>query len=169
MSHNTSLEYAVGVICGIIFAIVIAKLIQKLLLKKGKMKEAKFDERQLYEQAKAGKSSLYMLLTYNVVVGVIALYIDGLSTYILMITGAFLAITVYCVLCIWNEAYFGINQRVASWIKYFVIIGVINIAIAISLVFAADGNYLLNLEAGIMCLVIAVTAIIKKKLNEKES
>ena len=163
---NGDTVYALGVICGIIATAIVVIIIKKLIWgKSNKYKAPKYDERQTLEQAKAGRVGMYVLMVFNMLAGLATLFIEDLpfSFFNLMLTGILLTITVYCCLCIWREAYFAINQSSKKWITFFLIIGVINIALGIF------DNSFVNLLCGAMCAIVSITALIKKRLNDKEA
>ncbi|MBQ0005216.1 MAG: hypothetical protein KBS68_05070 [Clostridiales bacterium] len=164
-----SLAYALGFVFGVAVAAGIIWLVKKFIWKGQK---AKYDERQLVEQGKAGKIGMYALMIYNVCYGLIDMVfgIENVSTFTAMVGGCIFAVLVYACVCIWNEAYFPINQSSKKWIILVAGLGILNIVIAVMnrshLESILDG-YAINFFAGIMCIVVDIVAIAKFQLVKK--
>ena len=158
-----SIAYGVGFLCGLL-VVVIASLILRKTVFKGDRKP-QYDERQTQEQNRAGRVALFVLIIYNTLYGIVESMFGGLpfSVFTAMYIGVLIAILVYCCMCIWNEAYFAINQNATKWIIFFYALAAFNIVIGIlnAKVNGSGANWTLNFCVGVMCLVVATVAWIK--------
>lgn len=172
-----NIAYFGGMIVGIAVVAIVILLFKKKLNKRifGSEEKAKYDERQLIEQGKAGKMGMYFLMVYNAIFGIIDVCFDlPINTFVLMFAGIILTVTVYATICIWNEAYFPVNQSIKRWIWLLFGIGTLN---AVTAIFNAKGpdasnelintSVLINILCVVMCYGIVIISIIKLKAMER--
>lgn len=168
-----SISYALGFAVGVVITVGAIWLVKKLLWK-GQGKKAKYDERQLMEQGKAGKIGMYTLMVYNCLYGIVDMVFEpeNVSTFTALVGGCILAVLIYACICIWNEAYFPINQSSKKWIVLLAFLGVLNVGIALMNREHLEGmidGYAINMICGIMCLVVDAVALIKFQLVKKSA
>ncbi len=82
-------------------------------------------------------------------------------------------ILVYAVYCVWNESYFALNQKTNVAIVFFVLSGLLNLFIAFSGILGGsmieNGRFtekFLNLEIGIIFLILMAVIVIRKMYNK---
>ncbi len=169
--------YVVGMMCGLAIAVVAIWVFKKIFMKKvfnGETK-SRYDERQLIEQGKAGKIGMYFLMVYGVIYGLVDLvWAPEVSPFIVMFAGMIITITLYAIICIWNEAYFPINQSIKKWLWIMTGIAVLNAVVAftnsrgpVSMTEIVTTSVIVNILCVIMCMAVVVASIIK--LNAMKS
>ena len=147
-----SVAYGAGFICGVALVAIAGILIKKKCFKSKPV----YDERQLLEQGKACKAAFYALIAYNMLAGLTDAILElNVGVYVMMIVGVGISIIIYAGICIWNEAYFPINQSAIKWIVWLFIIGVFNIFTGVMNIKAEPGS-----ETGMGCLICAIMVII---------
>ena len=134
-----------------------------------------FDERQELIRGKAYKTGFYstlILITIAIIFDSTKLtpFLDSSLLYGITIIGGVLVFAVYCV---WNEAYFGLNQKTSSVMVILAFIGVFNLFIGIMNV--AKGNMFLggklsinfmNFVCAFSFIVLFITMLLKKIDNK---
>lgn len=172
-------SYEMGFICGFITVFVCIAIIAALRRKKGKKTE--YDERQLIARNAAYKYSFFTLMFYCILCGMLdVLSINWAITSVQMYLGIFISVTVCVVICIFKDAYFGIEKSKNN-IYYFVFLSCLIIFVNIfSFVsnlaynnnsFISDGmlnEYAVNPMCAAAFLIMMSAAIIKIILNKKE-
>ena len=175
-----SVEYRLGYIVGIAVAIaitaVLVVLIGKFANKNGRIK-TEYDERQNIVRGKGYMIGFWTLVIYICLIGVS--YDLGLNIPagmgIMCFIGMIIAITVHCSYCIWNGAYWGLNNNIKRFMIVIVIGGAINWFIAILSIIEGrmlvDGmvkGSFINLMVGVMLLVILIVIALRKMADKKE-
>lgn len=155
-----SIAYAVGLIVGLGVGATGFLGLRKLLFKN--REKAKYDERQKIEQGKAATSSMYFLMIYCFAYGLVdgLLEITEISTFIAMVCGVILTVLLYACICIWNEAYFPVNQSTTRWMVFLFAVGLFNFFVAY--INRDDINpALTNTMCGILCMAVTGVSYIK--------
>ncbi len=172
-------DHEIGFICGFITVFVFIAIIAALRRKQGRKIE--YDERQLIARNVAYKYSFFTLIFYCVMCGMLdVLSINWAITSVQMFLGVFISVTVCVVICIFKDAYFGIEKNKNS-IYYFVFLSCLIIFVNMfsfvsNLAYNNNSfttNGMLNEHAvNPMCaaafLIMMLSAIIKIILNKKE-
>ena len=153
---------ALGVCCGIVVGLIFVILILKLTKTDGSIK-CKYDERQM---AIRGRGYMYGFFTFMAGNAVYILADIGgvefpceLSVGLMLVL--LLAIFVMATYCIWNEAYFSLNENRKRLMIAFGIIACVNIALGV-MYLAGDEMIVqgkltfrvINLFCGIMMLLL---------------
>ena len=103
-------DYTLGFLIGF-FAVVIIFLIIAIVLKCKNNNATEYDERQLIARNAAYKYAFSTLVCYCVLCGILDVAeIRWAETAIQMFLGMFLSVTVFVVICIFKDAYFGIEK-----------------------------------------------------------
>ncbi|MBQ0064344.1 MAG: hypothetical protein KBT48_01165 [Firmicutes bacterium] len=161
-----------GFITGLIVALVLVMIIKSKATKTMKT----FDERQMVERANAFKIAYWVLAFFVCMYGILMSVDGALVTYlgtVGLFSGFFLSVAIFAIVCIWKEAYQGINEN-KNWLLIG-LIGVMNIVVFIydtmKYGFVEDGAlsfHCINLECGILMVVVLVTYMLKKQLDKRE-
>ena len=111
--------YTIGMITGILAAALIMALFAKRI-NKIRRGPCKYDERQELVRGRGFKYGFFTLMAYNLVLG--TAYMDAAPEWCDMlmqnIIGVVLAVSVFGVYCIWNDAYMSINES-PSFVYFF--------------------------------------------------
>lgn len=103
--------YKVGMITGIVITVLLAAVFAKYVNKMRKG-PCKYDERQELVRGKGFKYGFLTLMAYDLVMG--GLYLDEApgwcDTMMQNLLGIILAVSVFGVYCIWNDAYMSLNE-----------------------------------------------------------
>lgn len=103
-------DYSLGFLIGFVVVIVIT-LIIAVVLRFRNNNTTSYDERQLIARNAAYKYAFSTLVCYCVLCGIIDVAeIRWAETAIQMFLGMFLSVTVFVVICIFKDAYFGIEK-----------------------------------------------------------
>lgn len=153
--------------------LVLVLLCASLSSRKNNLPE--FDERQELIRGKAYKTGFFATL---ILIGIAIIFdstnllpfLDSTLLYGITILGGVLVFAVYCV---WNEAYFGLNQKSSSVMIILAFIGIMNLFIGIMNYF--KGNMFLNgkLSFGFMsfvcafCFIVLFVTMLLKKISNK--
>lgn len=172
-------NYEMGFICGFITVFVLIAVITALRRKRGVKIE--YDERQLIARNAAYKYSFFTLIIYCILCGMLdVLSINWAILSVQMFLGIFISVTVCVVICIYKDAYFGIEKNKNS-IYYFVFLSCLIIFVNM---FSFVSNFVYNKNSFIsdgmlnenvvnpMCagafLIMMLSGIIKIIINKKE-
>ncbi len=119
---------AIGTLTGLAVGLLIVAIILKVTKKDGSMK-SKFDERQSNVRGKGFKIGFFTLMIYDGIYGLLGLMLDKPLTdpFAGMVIGICLSAAVYVVYCIWNNAYFSLNENPKKLLFAFGIIAFINL------------------------------------------
>ncbi len=155
----------------------LATVVILTLTKKGEELTGKFDERQEIARGRAFKYSFYTLMGGNIVLAVLDLLEIQLfsRTDVSMFISIFIAIGVFACTCIWNDAYFALNEKRGSLMVIFALVGIMNIVVAVRIILSgtliqegALSQFGLNLLGGIVFIVIFIVMWLKRIKERKE-
>lgn len=177
--HNTSWGNFFFKFC-IVAGIVIGLLLVAIILtftKKGDDVKCKFDERQDFVRGRAFKIAFFTMLGCNVGFGILGLLECPLFSRpeVLGCATVFISIATFAIYCIWNDAYWALNERRGSLMVVFAATGVLNLGIGIVNIFnkniIENGSLTsgaLNLFAAGMFIVIFFVMLLKYLKTGKE-
>ncbi len=164
-----------GVLVGIFAGLIICAITFKTGNTNGKLK-TEYDERQIAARGEGFKIGFYsymigIALMVVLTIGEVQLPMElPVQFFVLMFVGAI----PMCVYSIWNNAYWGLNNKKRNYIIVFAVAAVINIAAAV--MSWIDGKMIvdgiltirfMNLLCGLLFLVVGVTFTIKKYVDDK--
>lgn len=185
---NTSyvIGFIIGLVVTVLFIIIIAKVITKIGNNNGESK-TEYDERQKmvigqgYKIAFWTLSALLVVVQMFIEIGKVANFCSPIKAEYGTIAFSIIIISimVFCIYCIWNGAYFGLNNNKKRYIIILLAIGVLNILISVGNIImgnmVVDGQltgYFVNLMCGIMMFVVVgavgLRDYLDKKSDEKE-
>lgn len=171
--------YVAGVAAGVLVGILFIFLFLKVTKTDGKMK-CKYDERQNTARGNGFKYGFFTLMICNMLHafamdGDTVLPVDG---SVIILISVMLGILVYVSYCIWNDAYFSLNENRRRVLILFGVIGVANLCLGIGSLHSgrAFTNGVLNVHSvnlfcGIMFLMIFTVLLVKRaavKSDEEE-
>lgn len=169
------LGFFIGIICAVIFLII------AIALKFKNKKQTEYDERQLIARNTAYKYSFFTLMFYCIFCGMLDFAeVRWAETMIQMFLGMFISITVFVIICIFKDAYFGIEtgrKNIYQFLAISIIIASLQIYSFISItVFGkksviTDGiinEYALSLLCAVTFFIMIVATIIKIVISKKE-
>ena len=171
-----TLGYLLGAACGIAIGVIAVILITKWTHKDKKIK-CSFDERQELAIGRGAKYGFYTLMIYNFLYGAIDTVVTKkfVDNALALFVGILIAAIVYISYCIWEEAYFSLNENPQKVMIAFVIIAIINLALFG--MNAAGGNLIkdgmiqygvANLLCGLLFVVIFVELWAKSHFKKRE-
>lgn len=162
-----------GLIVGLAIGLVIIVILLKVTKTDGDMK-CKYDERQSGVRGKGFRLGFFTLMIYDAVYGLMNALLEKplLDTSSAMVLGICLSIAVYAVYCIWNDAYFSLNENPRKLLFAFGAIGLCNLVLgAVNIINGtAITNGMMNfrganLTCGIMFIVVFAALLAKKVRN----
>ena len=171
-----SLGYACAFICGILIAVILCVIFLKMS-NTDNDPMTKYDERQQIVRGIGYKYSfwtLVLLIAGLIVLDAcgIVLPIENTVLYFLIMVIAMMVHTTYC---IFNDGYFGINNKPKQYYIFFVFIGLFNVFIgilnSIERGLISDGKLstpVINLICGLLFVELGICIVIKKKMTKNE-
>lgn len=171
-----SIERILGFICGAGVVVLLFWAISRRFTTDGSRK-TKYDERQQLTRGKGFRYALYTIFIYLAVMIVIDCMGFKLpfSNTLIYFTGVILSGLVLAGYCIMHDAYWGLNNNINYFIRFFIGIGLVNLIFGfIELkkgTMIIDGilqNSFINFEAGILIAGIGIMLLIKKSRDKKE-
>lgn len=167
-----------GIVCVlfVLIGVILFVILLAAAQKDNSMKQ-NYDERQELLRGRGAKYGLYTMFFLNMIlflvemVGVSLPMSAGLALLISIWAGG----GVFAVYCIWNEAYFALNQKANVFIGFFSIVAAMNMIIGLQAFF--DGTAIqknqftlrsMNLFCGIMMIVLCGALILKKVFRDRE-
>lgn len=183
-TEGQSLEYFLGLICGVLCSLVFIRLLAWLVTKLAggridiRCRKDSYDERQLLARGKAYKAAFFTLLFYIMAVALLD-NIFGISIFMSFCglwIGIALSVMVFVVICILKDAYMSLYENVRGIIIVFSIVGILNIAVGILMILEKhplleNGTISVewtNLVVGILFFVILIVFCGKVLYNKKQ-
>ncbi len=166
-----------ALVIGIIVGLVIVVFVMKFINRDGKMK-TEYDERQKAVRGQSYMFGFYGLTIANVIMLVIRSY-DAEIIRVLGLNAFFIPILVGIVVqmshAIFNDSYMGMNNNMTRYIVVMAFVSVINFASGILPLVAGEvidesGELypqFINLEVGVLFIIVCIEMIIKKCINKK--
>ena len=168
--------YMLGVIIGISVGVILAIFFLWWTKKDGRMR-CKWDERQLLIRGNGYKYSFFTVIILLYLYTMIGSEIKGFpmdsqaACILIILVGAVINI----VYCIWNGAYFSLNENRKRVLMVFALLGAVNLLIGIRHLVRGDAftdgvlNGLnANLFCGILFVIIFVTLFLRMLIPEKD-
>ncbi|MCH5299352.1 MAG: hypothetical protein J1E96_06280 [Ruminococcus sp.] len=175
---SNKLVLRIGCVAGLIIAALIFGITAYVNIRKGKTTQ--YDERQVLARGAAAKASYAVAIFYMSTCFIVELMdLKWATLSVQMVLGALLSGTVYSVVCIFKNAYFGVKQKgyVTTIVTLIVCalsnmyLGFVNLGLREGLLFFTDG--VLDLGSvfiiGPILLFIIVIALIIKAILEKRA
>lgn len=168
---TTSYLRTCGAILGLMIGFCLAFLILLAITKGNRMQNPQYDERQELMRGRGFRYGFFSLLSFELILFCLDAsgVFPGLDLSYIYCAGLFFGIMVHIVYCIWNEAYFALNQKTSTVMYMFGAIFLANLVISILNIWDGsmykDGQFgpsLLNLMCTLLFLVLFVTVILKK-------
>lgn len=173
-------DYTLGFFIGF-FVVITISLIIAIVLKCKNNHVTEYDERQLIARNTAYKYSFFTLVFYCILFGMLDIAdIKWAETQIQMFLGMFIAVTVFVVICIFKDAYFGIEKGKSN-IRTFLFLAVMVTVIQLfnfiftlliekeSIITSGMLNSnLFPLMCAVAFLIMIIATVIKLVLNRKE-
>ena len=159
-----------GVAIGILIGLVIAFALVIVANKNRKFK-TEYDERQLKVRGDAYRYAFYTVVVYEVIMFIIG--IGGFSLpideYVLHFAGIILGVLVLSGICIWKDAYWGLNNNRKRYGIILVIAGLLNaFPVAMMLMGKSEESFpWVNLLVCVMLLVVGVELIMKHLVEKR--
>lgn len=173
-------DYTIGFFIGF-FVVITISLIIAIVLKCKNNHVTEYDERQLIARNTAYKYSFFTLVYYCILCGMLDTFeIKWAETLIQMFLGMFISVTVFVVICIFKDAYFGIEKGKRNIHTFLFLAVMVTVFQLFNFIFSVliekepiitDG--MLNSDAmPLLCaaafLIMIIATVIKLVLNRKE-
>ena len=172
--------YTLGFLIGF-FAVVIIFLIIAIVLKCKNNHATEYDERQLIARNAAYKYSFFTLVFYCILCGMLDIAdIKWAEIVIQMFLGMFMSVTVFVVICIFKDAYFGIKKGKNNIYTFLYLSATITVVQLFSFIFNVfiDKNpiitngmlnsHLIPLLCAVAFLIMMIATVIKIIISKKE-
>lgn len=167
-------SYIVGFFCGIA-AVALLSLIVSKFVKKKTGRARKFDERQVTAQGRAYKWAYFTMILYCFIYGALCSFdLIWCETLVGVFIGIMLSISVLVVICIFEDAYFYVNESSMFYIWLFALLGVVNILFGVWHMVDGDfvengvlGTNSINFITGVMVLVVDAALITKRVMDRR--
>ena len=169
-------EHSIGFVTGFVLAILAVGVIKRIMYSRtGRMPE--YDEMQKITQGKAYKYGFFTAITAVVVCSVldildIHLFADEATPMFLIL---FLSVGAFAGYSIWKEAYFGLHANTGRYIRFLIVVTVINLIPAVqnfrngTMLTNGKLNYTcVNLGCAILLAVMLIIMLIKKNQKQEE-
>lgn len=173
-------EYTIGFLIGFSVVILIF-LIIAIVLKCKNNHATEYDERQLIARNAAYKYSFFTLVFYCILCGMLDIAeIKWAEIVIQMFLGMFMSVTVFVVICIFKDAYFGIKKGKNNIYTFLYLSATITVVQLFSFIFNVfiDKNpiitngmlnsHLIPLLCAVTFLIMMIATVIKIIISKKE-
>lgn len=169
-------EYKYGFVIGALVGVFLTTVLI-VVLKNGKGGKNQYDERQELVRGRAFKYGFFTMMFSNVIflflkMLEITLFQNG---EVLLMLSILISVMVFASYCIWNDAYFALNDNRKSLMIIFALIGIFNTILGVYNVFAGnlirDGKLIWrgsNLYCGLVFVEIFVVFFLKYLKDKKE-
>ena len=162
--------YAIGFMVGLLFAIVIC-----IIVRKGRKKQ--YDERQILARGNAYKVSFIVAMLYMIFCLLAELFdLKWALLTMQMLIGILFSCAVFIIMCIFTNAYFGVNQKNSiAYIVILAIIGLMNVGVGIRNLCMGESPFTngalnggsMNLLVATFLFIIDIALIIKAILEKR--
>ena len=172
----------IGCVAGLIIAALIFGIIACVNIRKGKTTQ--YDERQVLARGAAAKASYAVAIFYMLTCFIVELMdLKWATLSVQMVLGALLSGTVYSVVCIFKNAYFGVKQKgyvtpivvsIASALSI-MYLGIVNLGLHEGIPFFTDGVldwgsvlFIMPILEFIIVIALIIKAILEKRAGAEE-
>ena len=171
-----SIEMMLGMACGAVVGLVLVIILLKFASKNGKVKP-EYDERQEIARGKGFKYAFFTLLTYEMIEGVLTLFMersfaDPLTSATI---GIIISVAVYVIYCTWKDAYITLNENRNRLLWVFGVLALLNVGIGMGNLMhgeaISEGMLTfrsINFLAGFLCAVVFMAVIVKGCVEKNE-
>ena len=170
-SQSSSIIRVVPAIFLILLSVCISMIILISFSRGKKTLRQEYDERQELARGRAFRYAFFSTLIF--IGGVLCFdwsgLIPGQNQMIFYASGLLFGILVYAAYSIWNDCYFALNQKTNVMIVFITIIGLFNLAMAVSGIIRGTmvrngqiSAQFLNLEVSVLFLGVMITMVLKK-------
>ena len=163
-----SLGFATGILIGVILAIILC-----IFANKNHMAKTQYDERQKEVRGKGYQYGFYTIAIFEILMMIFDMseIQFPFDHYILHFAGVVLGGLVLSGYCIWNDAYWGLNNNRKRFGLMFLVLAVLNaIPVVGSL---TQGTFstvpFINLMVLIMMLILGTELLVKNTLEKRDS
>lgn len=127
-----NVNYAMAFIVGILAGLAVLFIAKFIFLKK--WGPCKYDERQMLARGKAYRAAFWTLVVYLCLDGLLTLgsEVRWANVFVVYYIGIGLALEVYAVICILNDAYFPLKEKPGFYLTFFGVIIVWSAAVSLS-------------------------------------
>lgn len=171
-----SIERLLGFSAGIIISLLLTAAL--ILVTRGKMGKGicEYDERQELVRGRGFKYAFFTLMIYEFMTGLMEklLEIRWWDTLTGNIMGIVLAISIFAVYCIWNDAYISLGEQLKRLYFLLGIGGLLNLIVAFSNLHCEGaetegglGIWIVNLAIGLMSLLLCVILFIRDRFRHQ--
>ena len=173
-------DYTLGFLIGFSIIIVIF-LIVAVVLRRKNCSKTEYDERQLIARNAAYKYSFFTLVFYCILCGMLDIVgVKWAETELQMFLGMFISVAVFVVICIFKDAYFGIEKGKKNFYTFFYCSGTVTVIQALNFVLnvivdkepiITNGmlnSNLIPLFCAVVFLIMMIATVIKLIINKKE-
>ncbi|MBQ8821593.1 MAG: hypothetical protein IJZ82_03040 [Lachnospiraceae bacterium] len=171
--HLQSLAIFIGTVIGALLVVILIAISTN-----GDSMKQNYDERQERFRGKGANYAFCAMMFLNCILFILETaeaIVLPMTTGTGLMLSTMVGVGVYVVYCIWNEAYFALNQKSKVVVVSLIIVGVINLFIGIDVFrdgVAFYNNQLtvrsMNLFCAILMLVICGALILKKLCKDRE-
>ena len=174
--REMSAAYIAGVAVGVLVGVLLIFVFLKMTKTDGRMK-CEYDERQMRARGNGFKYGFFTMLICNLILAFAVMEESFLrmDRSVLMILSIMIGVIVYVSYCIWNDAYFSLNENRRKVLIAFVIIGVFNLVLGIGNLYSGDAFtdgvlnfHSVNLFCGILFLMIFAVLLAKHFMKTEE-
>jgi len=171
----------VGFLLGFFISILLVSVLMIIMSKKLNTDNAaktKYDERQQLVRGNAYRIAFWSLVVFVIIYAMIDstnIVLPCVNTVAIFFI-IFLAILIHTIYCIFNDGYFGINNKPKSYYILFLIIGLLNLAIGV--LNTIEGNLytdgkldlpVVNYMAGIVFVILGIAIVIKALISKSKA
>ena len=178
---NKSMEYVIGFVVGVLIAFIVLRVLFYFVEKtKKKAGRCEYDERQELMRGRGFKYGFFTLMIYCMLYGMLEGVLDGNMIFYEnegtgYVVGVIIALMVFAVYCIWNEAYMANNETPATVYLLLGGVGLLNLIVGVANTLHGelliDGKLtfrVINLLMGIAFLVLAGTFAVRNRIDSRQ-
>lgn len=168
-----SSEIKTGIIAGVIIGIIIVLFILKYTKTNRKLK-CEYDERQELVRGRGFKYGFFTMLIVAACTEAWSAFIENaiINHFTSTMLTCFSGITVYAIYCIWNDAYFALNEKRKSLIIVFAFVGIYNLILGCVNIFQHltqnTGLITANMICAVMFIAIFIALLLKSRKDQKD-
>ena len=170
-----SLEYYLGFVVGIAISAIILLMLRKKF--KRKFGHAEYDERQKSVRGECYKIAFWVLVGYLAVNGLFSNFTGIVwgDPFMMTMSGVYLAIGVFIVLCIRKDAYFTMNEQPRFYKRLFLVLVPIVAGTGVVSILTGEGalvengqltSEVISFEVAALLLAILITLHTRKEPQE---
>lgn len=166
---------SIGILCGVAVGVICSLFILRFITKNHQLR-TEYDEMQKSARGEAYMYGFYAMVFYEALLGLV----EGFTTLpvdplVLHFMGILIGITVQAGYSIWHDAYVGLNTRTNRFLITMVVIGGINLFVAIMA--WVDGRMVkdgvlqtpfINFMVFIVFLILGIIGLVKKSATHEE-